>query len=240
MERSRIRLSSGPRENRHRPAVDVLFRSAAQAYGQRVIGIVLSGNLDDGTAGLVDIKTRGGITIVQDPEDANAPSMPANAIAAGDIDYIVPAAEIAPQVLSLVMEDKTERPVAADQSLINLPNGGSRFACPECGGALVQFEEGGLERFRCRVGHSYSPESLLEDQSDALERTSWAGIRTLEEHSEFLERLADRSSLHDRARVAKRFQERADSSREHAKTLRNLLDRAVENRQLEMSEATGT
>jgi two-component system chemotaxis response regulator CheB len=240
VDRGRVRLSSGPRENRHRPAVDVLFRSASQAYGSRVIGVVLSGNLDDGSAGLMDIKARGGMAIVQDPEDADAPSMPTNAIASTEVDYIVPADQIGPRLVSLVMEEKPETPAADDQNLVDMPEGGSRFACPECGGALVEFREGDMPRFRCRVGHTYSPESLLEDQSEALERALWAAIRSLEEHSEFLNRLAERSSRQARQGIANRFKERSDSSREHATVLRELLNRAVENREIETEDATGT
>lgn len=244
IERSRVRLSVGPRENRHRPAADVLFRSAALAYGPRVIGVVATGHLDDGSSGLASIKARGGLAIVQDPDNALAPSMPRSAMDATDIDFVLPLEEIGPKLVDLVMasESETSRgPQPAPVDSIKRSN--ARYSCPECGGALNQVQEGGMERFRCRVGHTYSPESLFEDQSEALERALWAAIRTLEEHAEFSGRMAEKSVARNHGNLAERFHKRAASSREHAGILRALLERAenpVEQIEPSGEEATGT
>jgi two-component system chemotaxis response regulator CheB len=119
----------------------------------------------------------------------------------------------------------------------------ARYSCPECGGALNEVQEGGMERFRCRVGHTYSPESLFEDQSEALERALWAAIRTLEEHAEFSNRLAEKSLARNHHHLVDRFRDRASSSREHASVLRELLEHAehpVELIEPSGDEATGT
>ena len=189
LERGTLRLGPGPRENKHRPSIDALFRSAVVAYGARVIGVVLTGNLDDGVAGLAEIKNRGGMAVVQEPEDAIAPSMPTSAIESVSIDFILPAAEIGPKLESLVSESVRAKPeLVADTK--SLKPTGQTYSCPECHGVLEEIEEGELVRFRCRVGHAYSPESLHVDQNHAVERALWAAIRGLEEHAEFFETAA--------------------------------------------------
>lgn len=244
VERDRVRLSVGPRENRHRPAADVLFRSAALAFGRRVIGVVATGHLDDGSSGLASIKARGGIAMVQDPDSSLAPSMPRSAMDSTDVDFVLRLEEIGPKLVDLVMgkESETSRgpqPIPLDST----KRTDARYSCPECGGALNQVQEGGIERFRCRVGHTYSAESLFEDQSEALERALWAAIRSLEEHAEFAARLADKSVSRNHGNLAERFRERATSSREHASILRELLEHAenpVELIEPSGEEATGS
>ncbi|HZP62629.1 MAG TPA: chemotaxis protein CheB [Terriglobales bacterium] len=229
VDRNRVRLTLEARENRLRPSVDTLFRSASYAYADRVIGVVLTGNLDDGSAGLADIKTRGGLAIVQDPQDAAAPSMPGNAIEATNVDFILPAEEIGPKIVEL-----TQKTVAQVTSIDQVPAQGAQktnelqatgqfYSCPECGGVLEELPENGTLRYRCRVGHIYSPESLLADQSVALERALWAAIRSMEEQAEFSQRLAENSQNSKRLRLARRFSEKASSSRENANVLRDLL-----------------
>lgn len=243
VERGTVRLSVGPRENRHRPAADVLFRSAALAYGPRVIGVVATGHLDDGSSGLASIKARGGLALVQDPEDSLAPSMPRSAIDATDADFILPLEEIGPKLVDLVMGKESESSTRPRPAPLDVKRTNARYSCPECGGALNEVQEGGMERFRCRVGHTYSPESLFEDQSEALERALWAAIRSLEEHAEFSARLADKSLTRNHRNLADRFRERATSSREHASLLRELLEHAdnlVEMIEPSGEEATGT
>jgi two-component system chemotaxis response regulator CheB len=238
VERGRVRLSVGPRENRHRPAADVLFRTAALAYGPRVIGVVATGHLDDGSSGLASIKTRGGVAVVQDPDDALAPSMPRSAMDATDVDFVLPLEEIGRKLVDLVMGNQSDTSRGPQPSPVESINKtAARYSCPECGGALNEVQEGGMDRFRCRVGHTYSPESLFADQSEALERALWAAIRTLEEHGEFSARLAAKSSRRNHTYLANRFGERARNSREHASVLRELLERA-EN-PLELIEPSG-
>lgn len=225
LDRGRVRLESGPRENRSRPAIDALFRSAAYAYGGQVVGIVLTGNLDDGSAGLLAIKNRGGLAIVQDPDDAEAPSMPASAIEATEVDFVLPAQQIGPKLVELAATENAERARTISIGEGSMSATGQTYACPECGGVLEEAREGGMLRFRCRVGHLYSPDSLLADQTEAVEKALWAAIRSMEEQAEFSDRLADSSKQKKRALLARRFTEKAEASRENATVLRDLLQR---------------
>jgi two-component system chemotaxis response regulator CheB len=192
-----VRLVRGPRENRNRPAVDPLFRTAARAYGRRVVGVVLSGTLDDGTAGLMAIKRLGGVAIVQDPDDALFAGMPQSAIENVEVDHVVPldfVADLLDKLAREPVEETEEESVPEDLDkeaaiealdLAAIENGErpgtpSTFACPECGGTLWELQEGELTRFRCRVGHAFSPDSLLAEQSEALETALWSAFRALE------------------------------------------------------------
>ena len=245
VERGKVRLAPGPRENRYRPSIDALFRSAAVAYGTRVMGVVLTGNLDDGSAGLAEIKKRGGIAIVQTPEDAVAPSMPRSAIESAQADFIIPAAQIGPKLVELVGTAAEAKPGLVLETN-NMKRTGQTYSCPECNGVLEEVEEGELVRFRCRVGHIYSPESLHADQNVAVEKALWAAIRALEEHAEFSARLASRSLSKKRPSLATRFSDKAEASREDATVLRELLERSSESvlelpEELEIpEERTGT
>lgn len=225
LDRGRVLLQHGPRENRSRPAIDALFRSASYAYGNQVIGVVLSGNLDDGAAGLLAIKNRSGIALVQDPDDAIAPSMPASAIEATDVDFVLSAEQIGPKLAGLASTESTERIYAIPNGNRTMEATGQTYDCPECGGVLQETKEGGMLRFRCRVGHVYSPESLLADQTEAVERALWAAIRSMEEQAEFSQRLANSSRHKQHPRLAKRFTEKADANRENANILRDLLQK---------------
>jgi two-component system chemotaxis response regulator CheB len=241
VERGSVRLSMGPRENRHRPAIDVLFRTAALAYGPRVVGVVATGHLDDGASGLAAIKQRGGTTIVQNPKNAVAPSMPQSAIEATDVDYVLRLEEIGPKLVALVMGREPKAKAGRQKApVVSGKRTNARYSCPECGGALNEVENIGIERFRCRVGHSYSPESLFADQSQALERALWAAIRSFEEHAEFSSRLADRSQKRNHRALAVRFSERANVSRKHASVLRELLEHAEVPLESAAEKATGT
>ncbi len=238
---SRIHLSQGAHENRNRPAIDPLFRSAARWYGNRVIGIVLSGTLDDGTAGLESIKQAGGIAIAQDPDEALYGEMPRSAIENVGMDYVLPVADIAALLNRLVREPvqspQKEGPVAGeieneqDQIEMNQaemeagdrPGRPSPFSCPECGGVLWETEDGKLVRYRCRVGHAFAPESLLDAQSAAMEDAIWAALRALEEKVDLANRLAERARTHGQEYSANRFQEQADEGHQRAKLLRKLL-----------------
>jgi two-component system chemotaxis response regulator CheB len=240
LQRGTVRLQPGPRENRSRPSIDALFRSASHAYGSQVIGVVLSGNLDDGTAGLADIKARGGLAIAQDPTEAIAPSMPASAIENTGVDFILPVEEIGPKLVELVAAERGEEVLAFP---MEPSNGGDRrqvYSCPECGGVLEELENEQTLRFRCRVGHSYSPETLLAEQNLGVEKALWAAIRTLEEQAEFSDRLASNSQRKKRPRLASRFSEKAQTSRQNADVLRELLQRATDLVVRVAEESTGT
>jgi two-component system chemotaxis response regulator CheB len=189
-----ILMRRGPFENRTRPAVNTLFRSAAIAYGARVIGVVLTGLLDDGTEGLNAIKAAGGMSVVQDPEDAQWPSMPLNAVARDNVDYVLPVEQMgmllgrlagqqagpsAPLPEESIVEDKiAERDFAVMESDIATPGDASRLACPDCGGVLNQIKSEDGIRFRCQVGHAFTPVGLAAAQSKELERALAIAVRT--------------------------------------------------------------
>jgi two-component system, chemotaxis family, protein-glutamate methylesterase/glutaminase len=206
VERERLRLTRGPRENRARPCIDTLFRSAAANLGPRVVGIVLSGALDDGTAGLWAIKDRGGVAIVQDPAEAEYPDMPRNALEHVEVDYVLPVDRIGPK-LSAVVAEPVPRVTAAPSAMAAetaIQLGASAVkqgvlglgepspnACPECHGALNEIREGSIVRYRCHTGHSYSLGTLLGETETAIEKSLWNTVRAIEERS-FLLRTMER------------------------------------------------
>ena len=188
IEPGRMCLSSGPKENRSRPAVNPLFRSAAAAYGSGVIGVILTGAIDEGTAGLAEIKRRGGIAVVQDPKTARCPSMPESAVAHVNVDYAVTLAEIPALLSRLVSRKQTkEKPMQEER----LEKHFSGLTCPECRGPLTEERQGRIVEYRCRVGHAYAPLALVEEHREAVERTLWATLVALEEAADIAERMID-------------------------------------------------
>lgn len=152
------KLTLGPHENGHRPAVDALFRSAARARGGRVIGVILSGTRDDGAAGLAVIKAHGGAAIVQDPKEALYSGMPTNAIAHVLVDAIVPSERIADAVAAMVDGGEPPPEAASQDDPPSDPRGEPVITiCPECGGVLSERSVGTMLQWECRVGHRYSP-----------------------------------------------------------------------------------
>ncbi|HWP41914.1 MAG TPA: chemotaxis protein CheB [Blastocatellia bacterium] len=240
IKRGHLRLTRGPKENGHRPAVDPLFRTAARSYGRRVAGVVLSGTLDDGTAGLAAIKERGGLAIAQSPDTALYPGMPLSAIENVQVDYILPVSEIAPLLAQLADEPVDERGDAAmsdememEADIVELephslysekrPGVPSRFTCPDCNGVLWEIDDEGLLRFRCRVGHAYSSESLLAEQFDAVESALWAALRALEENISLASRVAARMRNRGHQRTAERFERQVVEGERQAEVLRRVL-----------------
>jgi two-component system chemotaxis response regulator CheB len=231
-----VQLTREASENGHRPAVDVLFRTAARFYGPRVVGVVLTGNLDDGTAGLADIKERGGVAVVQDPDEADHAGMPLSAITHVPVDHILPMAHIGSLLEDLARDPVPEEVLAAFQESNEMEarqeekddqNGErtgvpSAFTCPECGGAL--FEKPGQEplHFRCRTGHAYSPETLFAKQTDTFDATLWAALRSLEEQAALARRIEKRMREVG-GRASQRYGERADEAERHAGLLRKVL-----------------
>ena len=238
VERERMRISHGPRENRHRPSIDVLFRSAAVAFGPRVVSVVLTGLLDDGTAGTWAVKARGGVVMVQDPDDALYPDMPRSVLEAVSVDFRLPLADIAEQLRKLVNEvvvpaqaPATDR-VEAEMSVAdpNADHAGqldqlgarSSLTCPDCGGALWELAEP-QPRFRCHVGHAYSMRSMIAAQVDRVEAALWAGVRGLEESRSLARRLGEGARHRGHARSASYYEERAHEDERHADVLRGIL-----------------
>jgi len=240
VEQGHIHLTRGPKENRHRPAIDVLFRSAAVAYGTRVIGIILTGSLDDGTAGMLAIKRRGGMTVVQNPADAMYPSMPQSVLTHVQVDHCMPLVEIGQMLPSLVAEpapsqaaypvhqemEEEVKIAEMDMSEMNssthtgIP---SAYTCPDCGGTLWEIHDGNLVRFRCRVGHSFSLESMLAGQNEALEQALWVALETLEETVSFSRRMMEDANRRGQNWLARRFEERLRRAGKNAEVLRDVL-----------------
>jgi two-component system chemotaxis response regulator CheB len=242
LEPGHMRVERGPRENRHRPAIDPLFRTAAREYGPRVIGVILSGRFDDGSMGLYAVKQRGGITIVQDPAEAAVTEMPHHALAYARPHYVLRAGDIGSNLSNLVQVDQDEivMPTKKSSSKKNGDNQGgspeenlknayfdegegtpSVFACPECHGVLWELKQGDLVRFRCRVGHSYGPESLAEEFSAASEGALWAAMRALEEKAAMQRRLADGLSADRKTVTRLRDQSVADDA--NARIIRDMI-----------------
>lgn len=230
-------LTRGPRENGHRPAVDVLFRSAAREHRSNVIGVVLSGGRDDGSAGLYTIKARGGVAIVQDPDEALTPNMPRNALNMVDVDFCLPIRQIADVIVQLTNgkatnitesangENIMEKEATADRPTSEPPGDQIPVACPECNGPLYEIKDGELAHFECFVGHRFSPESLGEQHTEALERALWTASRKLKERIVLHERLAERKRNKGEDELLKRLKESVIFAREDLKLLREVLDR---------------
>lgn len=204
LEGNRVRLSHGPRESRARPSIDVLFRSAAFTAGPRVIGVVLTGMLDDGTAGLWAIKDRGGVAIVQSPDEAQYPSMPRSALRHVEADHVVTLAEIPKLLVSLTQSTPTaskgsdmpnhnieiETRIALEDNAFELGVRGlgspSFYTCPECHGSMVAIKEGTFTRYRCHTGHAFSPMTLADISRDQIEKTIYAALAQTEERAALL------------------------------------------------------
>lgn len=229
-----VHVRKGPRENGHRPAIDPLFRTAARIYGSCVVGVILSGYQEDGAAGLYAVRARGGVVVVQDPADAEAAHLPERALQYGAPHYVLPAREIGARVAELSKcaggamseSDQTGKPEndRANEE-VKYPEEGagqpSVFACPECHGVLWELNDGDLVRFRCRVGHSYSPGSLQEDLSENAESSLWAAMRALEEKAAMNRRLADTVFAFGSER--ERLRDQAAADMEHADRIREMI-----------------
>ncbi|GGO24598.1 chemotaxis protein CheB [Deinococcus humi] len=230
VEEGHLAVKRGPRENRNRPAIDALFRSAGYGEGPGAIGVVLSGMLDDGTSGLWTIKRFGGTTIVQDPAEAEYDSMPLSALNQVEVDHVVRARDLAALLVRLAAEpllkaeggrvsDHDRRRVEAE---ISIAMCGHAFrkgvmdfgqvtpqTCPECGGVLVQIREGGFTRYRCHTGHAYTADTLLTSVSEHVEETLWQTMRTLEEATLLLENTGAEYRENGNARLAQAYARRA-------------------------------
>lgn len=240
VKRDYIRLVKGPKENSCRPAVDPMFRTAAKVYGRRVIGVILSGTLDDGTAGLLDVKRFGGIAVVQDPKDAPYNGMPSSAIQNVEVDHILLILSIAPLLVRLAHEPVVEEGAKTmpsesemEPDVVELdgvalrdrghPGPASNFTCPDCGGTLFQLKERNLLQFRCRTGHAFSAGTLLALQSEVQEEALWAAIRSLEERGELMHQMATKAREGNRRISAERFEALAQEARQRADFIRQTL-----------------
>ncbi|GAA3925671.1 chemotaxis protein CheB [Hymenobacter algoricola] len=242
VEGSKVLVTRGPKENRFRPSIDALFRSAAYTYGSRVIGVVLTGYLDDGTSGLWSVQRMGGLTIVQDPQDAEQPSMPTNALEFVEADHLVPLAELGTLLVRLTTEwaPAKRRLPAAQLDLLQIEltiakqGGGfelgiiekgllTPFTCPDCHGALTQLIEGKLLRYRCHTGHAYTVSSLLSELTTSVESLLYQSMRGLEETKMLLHNIGMQFSLHHQGDVADLFFRKADETGQQARVVHDSI-----------------
>lgn len=235
---NRFRLTKGPRVNLVRPAIDLAFRSGAVHWGTRVIGVLLSGLLDDGVAGLKAIKTCGGMTIVQNPDEAAFPEMPQNALRHVDIDHVLTAGEIGRLASDAAMRPAPPSiPVPKDLSLENALDSRADddtsqmeglgrlvpMTCPECNGPLWEIENSDPPRYRCDIGHGMTGRILMEAQDKEVEKILWVAYRALEEKARMLERMTDSDRIKRLKSLASSYQDKALESRAHAEKLRSFL-----------------
>ncbi|MGI8635863.1 MAG: chemotaxis protein CheB, partial [Segetibacter sp.] len=242
LENGHVLVRKGPKENRFHPSVDVLFRSAAYNFGTRVIGIVLSGMLNDGTSGMWSIKHMGGLCIVQDPKDALYESMPLNAMNEVEVDYSVPVAKMGVLLQEIIKENAPEmHEITPEQmELMNLEvviasNDNALelgilhkgeltpFTCSECHGALVSLSEGTMVRYRCHTGHAFSASTLLDGVTQSIEEQLWSTMRTFEEAVMLLEHIANNFKKAENESAANEFFEKAEESRKRSKVLHKLV-----------------
>lgn len=239
------RLTKGPKENRFRPAIDPLFRSAAQVYGPAAIGVVLTGSLDDGTAGLWALKRLGGIAIVQDPAEALFPDMPRSALAHVEVDHIANLSGIARLLHELTRQAPVAAPIPIDvpetlemevaiakdrnayEAGVEEFGDPSPFACPDCHGVLLKLDEDGRIRFRCHTGHAYSIESLVAGATEGIEHALWTAIRALEEAALLMDRTAQHLEERHGGSGAADCRSQAHEARRHSAVLRGVaIERA--------------
>ncbi len=234
-----LRLTRGPKENWARPAIDPLFRSAALSHGARAIGVVLTGNLDDGTAGLRAIKDCGGIAVVEDPATAFAPSMPASALEYVAADYVLPIEDIGRRLQQLVVqpyENTSSTPPSLylehgpatgtvnameDLKRIAAP---SPLVCPDCGGSLWEICSGQPLRYRCHTGHAFTLKSLKSAFDQSTESALWSAIRVLQERAALTKRIADAHRASAQMNDAADLEVQAAADETHAGALRRLLE----------------
>jgi two-component system chemotaxis response regulator CheB len=230
LRHGRILMRRGPHENRTRPAVNALFRSAAIAYGARVIGVVLTGLLDDGTEGLIAIKAAGGMSVIQDPADAEWPSMPQNALKRDHVDHVLPLDELGALLSQLVRteagpsvplprEIEIEDQMAAlefavMETEIVTPGQPSRIACPDCGGVLNEIEVESELRFRCQVGHAFTPLGLAAAQNEELERALSVAARTHRDRIRLFGQMRESAQARGLDRAESRWTTAAEESTE--------------------------
>ena len=235
-----IRLGRGPRENLARPAVDPLLRSVGLSYGSRAIGVVLTGMLSDGAAGLADLKRCGGVTVVQNPVEAMEREMPLSALAASDVDYQTPIGELGALLKMLAAEPPGPCPPPPDDIRLEVeialgrPTGTEEsrrlgnpvpLSCPACGGVLSQVRSSPPLRFRCQVGHGYTAEALADEQESSVDEALRVALRIVEERATLTQKMADEARRGGLRHSAASFERTSAQSREHVETLRDALRR---------------
>jgi two-component system, chemotaxis family, protein-glutamate methylesterase/glutaminase len=242
VEDDHILVKKGPKENRFRPSIDALFRSAAYNYKTRVIGVILSGMLDDGTSGMWSVKRMGGLGIIQAPEDALCSSMPINVMEYVKVDYSVPVTQIGYLIKQLTNKPAPDKPeldpaeikrleteikIAAQKNAFEIGlqylGNPTLLTCPECNGSLVQFKEGSIIRYRCHTGHAFTQDSFMANASKAIEEKLWQAVRSLEELVIILEEMAKHYEQMNMPAKAQQFYTKAQETRKRASCIHEYI-----------------
>ena len=242
VKKGTIILGRGPQENRWRPSIDVLFRSAAAAYSTRVIGVILTGLLDDGTTGMLAIKRSGGTCIVQDPNEAEYADMPLSVLNNMEVDYCIGLASMGEVIFSITQTTPEEKPapkdviveseiaerVVVDYDNVKVLGEKSIYACPDCGGGLWSINKGGdgqgkADRYRCHIGHSYSEGDLVIKQGEIFESTLWTALRIMEERRNLLKKMEDDNANRGFQTAAKTYHQKVDDIQVHVDKLKEVL-----------------
>lgn len=238
MKGDEIVLGHGPAENRWRPSIDVLFRSAAANYGNRVIGIILTGYLNDGTIGMLAIKKGGGVCIVQNPNHAEFPDMPLSVLESMEVDYCVSLKEMGETILRIIKEAEPKNTAVQQEvqleaqmnekvsiTIDSLARLGERslFSCPDCGGGLWEINENNKTRYRCHVGHAYSEKNLLVKQGESLEGTLWIALRIMEERRALLMKISSEETNKGLIKTSQSQKQDAYNIEAHIEELKELL-----------------
>jgi two-component system, chemotaxis family, protein-glutamate methylesterase/glutaminase len=243
LEEGRVVVVKGPKENRFRPSIDALFRSAAYVYGPRVIGIILSGMLNDGASGLYTIKRQGGVVIIQDPQDAVLPQLPKNVMDFVEADFLSNASDMGALISALVSREREDRGTLSEEEMNTLKNEViiaknekgfemailnmgelTPFTCPECHGTLVRLTEGNIIRFRCHTGHAYTASSLLEEVEESVEEMLWQTVRVLEEKSMLEKEIASHLERLQREE-SRTYHQRADETLNRSRQIHDFVFR---------------
>jgi two-component system chemotaxis response regulator CheB len=239
VKKGKILLGNGPEENRWRPSIDVLFRSAAAAYSTRVIGVILTGSLDDGTTGMLAIKRSGGVCIVQDPNEAEYPDMPLSVLNNMEVNYSLSLSEIGGVIFEITQTDPREIEAPSDiiteseiaeRVVVNYDSvrkigEKSIYACPDCGGGLwtINKQTGKTDRYRCHIGHSYSEDDLVVKQGEILESTLWTALRIMEERRNLLKKMEDDGQRKGLSKMALSYQKKGQEIQFHVDKMKEIL-----------------
>jgi len=233
-----VLIGQGPPENRFRPSIDVLFRSAAVSHGEKVIGIILTGFLNDGTIGMQAIKRSGGYSIVQDPNEAEYPDMPLAVLESVEVDHVAPLRKIGEAISErintaeikgiaaphdVVAESKLSERAATSIDEVSKLGEETAFTCPDCGGRLWSVENGNLKHYRCHIGHAYSESDLLLRQAETTEQTLWASVRMMEERKLLVEKLAKQNRGKGLEKLSGHYSDQAKYLQDHIDKLKDML-----------------
>ncbi|MEO5599646.1 MAG: chemotaxis protein CheB [Cyclobacteriaceae bacterium] len=239
VKKNLVVIGRGPEENRWRPSIDVLFRSAAAAYNTRAIGIILTGLLDDGTTGMSALQRSGGITIVQDPNEAEYPDMPLSVLNNMEVTHCLPLFKMGTVVSDILKTNPVEKPAPADVIIeseiaervvidyVNVRRLGenSIYACPDCGGGLwsINKENGNVDRYRCHIGHSYSEKDLVHKQMEIMESTLWIALRIMEERKTLLSKMENDNSKSGLTRISSEYRQKKEDLQVHIERLKEVV-----------------